>query len=70
MTYTYNDAITETQAMLEQALHSTNAEYVMSVARTLAGIPGWEEEAQILQQQAQDLTNKDWAYDRAVDNMS
>ena len=68
MTYTRNDAIAETMIMFEEALHSLDSDHVYTVAQRLAGAAGFEEEAEILHQQAIRLSDNDWVYDRAVDN--
>lgn len=58
----------DTQDAFEQALNSTNLDQVMRVARQLANVSGWEEEARTLYEQAVRLSDEEWSYDRAVDN--
>ena len=67
MTYTINDAHIETQQMFEDALQSTDPEYVTNVAQRLAGA-GWEEEADTLRQIARRLSDDEWAYDRLIND--
>jgi len=68
MSYTIVDAHADTNLMMESALHSTDSEYVMDVARRLAGIAGWEEEANILRQQARRLERDEQLYDESIGN--
>jgi len=68
MSYTTLDAYADTNDMMLTALHSTDAEYVMEVAQRLAGIAGWEEEADILRKQALQLRRDEWSYDESINN--
>lgn len=66
--YTTQDALNETQQMFEEALHSEDYIHVYAVANRLAGIYGWDEEAEVLRKQALRLRNNEWAYDESVSN--
>lgn len=59
MSYTTIEAIEETRALFEDAINSEDMEFVSKTARTLAGIVGWEEEAQILKDYYDSVVN-DW----------
>ena len=68
MSYTIQDAQIETQQMFEDALQSTDTEFVATVAQRLASVAGWEEEADTLRQIARRLSDDEWAYDRSINN--
>ena len=68
MSYSIQDAQIETQQMFEDALNSTDPLYVATVAQWLAGVAGWEEEADTLRKIARRLSDDEWAYDRSINN--
>lgn len=68
MSYTLRDALLEAEEMFEEALHSDDPEFIATVAKRLAKVEGWEEDAETLRLQARRIADDEMAYDRSISN--
>lgn len=68
MSYTILDAKNDLNDVMISALNSDDSSYVYECAKTLAGVYGWEEEAEMLRKRSRQIEQDEWAYDEERDN--